>query len=240
MKAHVRQMTNSLDLDSEWGAIDLLEEVAATFGLKIADEEAERCATVGDLYDILCTRLPDWDDQDGSCASSIVFYRLRRSLSPTDKRAVVPGTPLTASGSSPLRLFKKLADGTGLRLPSCKLTSLGVVGGFLLLGGIIGVVVALFNGHWIVSAAFALIALVGTILLRVDPGRFPTGIFTVADLVRRTAPLNVAYIKEVGGRPADRWSILVALAAEHGSLSPDHIGPDTVFHGRNLDQAKAG
>ena len=110
-------MAKSLDLDPEWGAIDLLEEVEATFGIKIENEEAERCCTVGDLYDVVCAHLPDWDGQGGNCGSSMVFYRMRRSLSSGDKRGVTPGSALTAAGLQPIRLFKKLADDTGLRLP---------------------------------------------------------------------------------------------------------------------------
>jgi hypothetical protein len=231
-------MVNTLDLDPEWGAIDLIEEVEATFGIKIANEEAEQCATVGDLYDMVSTHAPDWDSQDGSCGTSVVFYRLRRSLSPRDRRGVVPDTPLVSIGLQPSRLFKKVADDTGLRLPAYEFTSPGMAGGYLLVGGIIAALVALLTGHWIVSGIAALIALVGLPLIRLDPGRLPAGIVTVADLVRRTVPLNTPRLKEAGGRPADRWSVLAALAAEHGVLPPDEIGPETVFHRTQLQSAR--
>ena len=122
-------MANSLDLDPEWGAIDLLEEVEATFGIEIANAEAERCCTVGGLYDILCTHSPDWDTQNGNCGSSMVFYRLRRSLSPEDKRGLARDTPLSTSGLPPSRLFKNLVSDTGLRFPAYELTWLGTTGG---------------------------------------------------------------------------------------------------------------
>jgi hypothetical protein len=231
-------MANSLDLDPEWGAIDLLEEIEATFGIKIANEEAERCCTVGDLYDVLCVHSPRWDEQDGSCGSSMVFYKLRRSLRHDGKRGIVPSTQLTVLGLQPSQLFKKLSDDTGLRLPAYELTWLGVTGGFLLVGGILVAIVALLAGYWIVSVTAAAIALAGVPLLRVDPGRFPAGIETVADLVRRTVPLNAAKLKEAGGRPADRWSVIAALAAEHGVLPPNEIGPETVFHRKQLEKAK--
>jgi len=77
-------MANSLDLDPEWGAIDLLQEVEQTFGIKILNEEAERCITVGDLYNVICGHSPGWDAQRGNCGSAMVFYRMRRSLSPGD------------------------------------------------------------------------------------------------------------------------------------------------------------
>ena len=235
--AQYSEMANSLDLDPEWGAIDLLEEVEATFDIKIANEEAERCCTVGDLYDIVCAHSPDWDSQDGNCGSSIVFYRLKRSLNPGDKRGVTPGTALTVSGLQPSHLFKKLADDTGLRLPSYELTGLGMAGSYLLTGGFLAAIVALLTGHWIVGGLAALIALAGVPLLRLDPGRLPAGIVTVADLVRRTVPLNAASLKEAGGRPADRWSVLIALAAEHGTLPLDEIGPETFFHRKSLELA---
>jgi hypothetical protein len=236
---HYGAMANSLDLDPEWGAIDLLEEVEATFGIAIADEEAERCCTLGDLNDILCAHLPDWDDQDGRCGSSMVFYRLRRSLSPHNKRGVTPQTLLSDSGLQPSRLFKKLAEDTGLRLPDHELTWRGVTGGFLLAGGTLGAVVALLEGHWLVGGIAVLTSLSGLPLARTDPGRFPVGMLTIGDLVRRTVPLNVAILTDAGGRPPDRWSILVALAAEHGTLSPSEIGPETFFHRRSLELATA-
>lgn len=232
-------MASSLDLDPEWGAIDLLEEIEVTFGIEIANKDAERCSTVGDLYDILCALSPDWEDQTGRCGSSMVFYMLRRSLNPEDKRLVRPDTLLTAIGLQPTLLFSVLAKGTGLRLPAYEPTSLGKAGGFLISAGIIGSVVTLLTGHWRISGIVAPVSLAGIPLLRLDPGRFPKGMLTVADLVRRTVPLNVASLKEAGVRLGDRWSILVALAAEHGELSPAEIDPDTFFHRRSLELATA-
>lgn len=232
-------MRNSLDLDPEWGAIDLIEEVEATFGFTITKEEAESCATVGDLYDVICAHTPDWNGQVGSCGSLMVFNRMRRSLSPDDRREVRPETALDASGLQPSRLFKKLADETGLRLPAFELTWVGMTGGYLLMGGIIAAIVALLTGHWIVSGVIALIALAGFPLVMLDPGRLPAGFATVADLVRRTVPLNSTALKDVGGRPADRWAILTSLAAEHGNLAPDQIGPETFFHRASLESATA-
>jgi hypothetical protein len=233
-------VANSLNLDPEWGSIDLLEEVEGAFDIKITNEEAERCSNVGDLYEVLCTHLPDWDDQDGHCGSSMVFYRLRRSLGRGDKHRVTPHTLLAGIGLPASKLFKKLADDTGLRLPAHSLTWLGNTGVFLLTGGIPAAIVALLNSHWLISGILGLAALAGLPLLRLDPGRFPAGMLTVGDLVRRTVPLNVAILKDAGGRPSDRWSVLVALAAEHGELSLKEIGPETCFHRRSLELASAG
>lgn len=60
-----------------------------------------------------------------------------------------------------------------------------------------------------------------------DPGGLPEGIASVADLVRRTVPLNARLLARAGARPPDPWSVLAALAAEHGKLPPGAIGPGT-------------
>lgn len=232
-------MVNSLDLDPEWGAIDLLEEVEAAFGIKITDAEAERCSTVGDLYDVLCSYTPDWDTQQGSCSSSMVFYRLRRSLGPEDKRDIKPATPLTTLGRPVSRLFRRLRKQTGLRLPTYELTWLGQTGGAILMGGLLVAVIGLLTGHWMASGVAVVVAATGLPLLWVDPGRLPVGLVTVGDLAQRTAPLNSELLGKAGGRPSDRWSILVALAAEHGTLPAGQIGPETYFHRRSLEMAAA-
>lgn len=72
---------NTFDLDPEWGAIDLLGEVEASFGIKIEDAVAWCFETVADLYDAIRNLTPAWDDQQGSCASSMTFYHIRRALS---------------------------------------------------------------------------------------------------------------------------------------------------------------
>lgn len=237
--AQDERVSNSLDLDPEWGAIDLIQEIEAVFGFTISKQEAERCATVGDLYDVICAHSPDWDGLHGSCGSSMVFYRIRRSLSPDNKRSITPSTPLVDAELQPSRLFQKVKEDTGLRLPAHELTWLGKTGGYLLVGSILAALVALLTGHWFHAGVAFLIALVGVPLLRVDPGRFPAGVSTVADLVRRTAPLNAIDLKDAGGRPAGRWAILAALSSEHGNLAPHDLGPDTFFHRKSLELANA-
>lgn len=232
-------MANSLDLDREWGAIDLLEEVEAAFGIKITDAEAERCSTVGDLYAVICSYTPDWDTQQGSCSSSMVFYRLRRSLGPEDKRDIRPATPLITLGRPVSGVFRTLGKQTGLRLPTYELTWLGKVG-LILTGGLLVAIIALLTGHWLASGIAVLVAATGLPLLWLDPGRLPVGMVTVGDLAQRTAPLNSELLGKAGGRPSDRWSILVALAAEHGTLPASQIGPETYFHRRSLEMAATG
>lgn len=231
-------MLTTLDLDPEWGAIDLIEEVETVFGFTITKDETERCATIGDLYAVLCVHTPGWDTQGGKCGSSMTFYRIRRSLDPDRTKGVSPRTTLTGYGR-PLDLFKRIGRETGLRLPSARLTPVGMVGGFLLTGGLLAAVVTLFIGQWLFSSVALGIAVFGMLPMWADRGRLPAGVATVGDLVRRTAPLNARQLGADGGRPSDRWSILVSLASEHGSLMPDEIAPETFLHRKSMKLAAA-
>lgn len=231
-------MLTTLNLDPEWGAIDLIEEVETVFSFTITKDEAERCATIGDLYAVLCDHTPGWDTQGGKCGSSMTFYRIRRSLDPDRTQGVNPGTALTGYGR-PLDLFKRLGRDTGLRLPSARLTPVGMVGGLLFTGGLIAAVVTLLIGQWLLSCFAFGIAVFGMIPIWADRGRLPAGVATVGDLVRRTAPLNARQLEADGGRPSDRWTILVSLASEHGSLMPDEIAPETFLHRKSMELAAA-
>ena len=136
---------NTLDLDPEWGAIDLLEEVEASFGIKIEDAAVEQIETIGDLYDAICDLTPEWNDQQGSCASSVIFYRLRRAFVHLDRTSISPRMVLPLHVTTPSKLISSLERDSGLRLPSAPVTVLGVIGGTLVLIGIIGGVIALFD-----------------------------------------------------------------------------------------------
>lgn len=232
-------MTNTLDLDPEWGAIDLIEEVEAMFGVKIADEDAARCWTVGDVYKLLPALSPDCSKDRGSCASSVVFYRFRRSIAPSNRADLTPNSPLPAP-HRPRALFRALQRDTGLRLPSLKATAIGNVGGLLFFGGIICGVIALLTGAWLAALALSALIPFGILLLWLDPARLPDDISTVGDLVRRTVPLNAAKLVGEGARSPDRWSILTGLAAEHGRLLPDQIGPETYLLHKGMKLATAG
>lgn len=132
---------NSHDLDPEWGAIDLLEEVEASFGITIEDAIVEQIETVGDLYDAICDLAPEWDNQQGCCASSVIFYRMRSALAHIDRKSISPQMDLPLHGTTSSKLFSLLQRETGLRLPSAPFTTQGVIGGMLCLIGIIGGVI---------------------------------------------------------------------------------------------------
>ena len=232
-------MADTLDLDPEWGAIDVIEELEAVFNFKMTDEEAEGCCTVGEVYDVVCSHTSDWETQGGNCASAMTFYRLRRALAPEDKRSIRPTTDLDTLGLTPSALFDLLAERSSLRLPSHSMDKLGVAGSCLLFAGGVISIVTLLDSYWFPAFMSAIVASAGLVLIWRDAGRLPNGIQTFGDLARRTAPLNVQKLKGAGGKPSDRWSILTAISSEYGQLEPEAISPETFLHKKSMDEALA-
>jgi len=232
------RVMNTLDLDPEWGAIDLIEEVENEFGIKFRNEEVEPCATVGDFYAVLFARVPDWSVGGERCATSMAFYRIRRCLDPERAKGITPNTPLP-DDVAPAVLFKALGRDTALRLPSIRPTWPGMVGVMLASVGCIAGVVALLTGWWRMSGIGFALAAGGIPFIWMERGRWPLGISTVGDLAQRTASLNSRTLRASGGRSLSCWEVLVAIAAEHGALAPDEITTSTFFHRKSLEMASA-
>ncbi len=223
-------MSNSLDLDPEWGAIDLLEEVEAAFGVAIADAEAERIETLGNLDDLLAAKL-DADIASGDgCGSIRLFHALRRTL-PDDERAGFRPDSRLDQGPRSVAGWWRMFQQCVYRLPQRSLAVAGTIGVSLILIGVIGGPVLLFTGHWRAALLLAVSGVaIGSLLVRIDPGRPPRSIVTVRDLVERMVPLNFGALRAAGARVPDRWAVLTALAAEHGELAPGEMRRETVLH----------
>ena len=168
----------------------------------------------------------------------MAFYRIRRSLDPDRMLGISPRTPLP-SDIAPDKLLRSIVQETSFRLPNIRPTWLGMVGGAIFSAGCIAAVFALFTSMWLLCAIACVLAACGVPLMWMDQGRWPLGIATVGDLARRTAPLNSSLLRASGARPSSSWDVLVGLAAEHGSLTPDEITPGTFFHMKSLKLASA-
>lgn len=265
-------MVNSLDLDPEMGAIDLLGDVEGLFGLTFTSAEAEACETMGDLEALVAKHLADWSKGEPVCSSLRTFHRLRKAL-PELQEAVpcastwdgsraanldavamrdhdqpahsvrplgqqsrfAPKAKLADLGLNAKCLFKRLGRETGLRMPALHLTWLGMAGCGAALLGLILTFAALEDSLGLpVLLGGAALLLLGLALLRADPCALPQGMESVGDLVARVAALNADRLRAGGARPPEPWTVLTALAAEHGRLAPADIRRDTVFHGSQL------
>ena len=218
-------MSNTLDLDPGWGAIDLIEGVEQAFDFTITRDQTERCTTVGDLYAVICAYVPDWDARAGRCVSSMTFYRIRRALDPDRTAAIILRTALAVYGS-PKDLLGRMGRETGLRFPTVQLGPTGMIGGLFFTIGTVAALVMLGLGQRTFLWPAVAVAIFGLLPVWSDPGRLPPGIATIGYLVRRTASLYARIVLAAGGKPSSRWEILVSMGGRTWLPGPrrDHAG----------------
>jgi hypothetical protein len=108
--------------------VELIMEVEETFALNISDTEAQKIRTVGDLVRLAQSKA---DKRPGlACATSRMFYRLRRELQhvfPIPRDRLRPGAKWAAliPASSRRRVWRRLRA-AGLELPPLRVS--GAVG----------------------------------------------------------------------------------------------------------------
>src|SRR5260370_12510030 len=100
--------------------IELILAVEDAFQIHIADEEAGRMSTVGDLHSLVVSKLQRQDSN--RCLTSAAFYRTRRGIIDTlgiDRREVRPATPLEVILPLERRRerWRRIQDAMKLKLP---------------------------------------------------------------------------------------------------------------------------
>ena len=71
----ITQKLNTVDLDDDLGDIELSEAIEKTFGIKIEDHEARQLVRVGQLYDLVSTKIASQKDFDPVWALTVQIVR---------------------------------------------------------------------------------------------------------------------------------------------------------------------
>src|SRR5690606_30928962 len=120
-------MPSSLGLAGDLDDVAMLEDVEAAFGFRASDDELARCRTVGDLFEVINSRLPS-EGFAGSCATAMCFYRLRRAIQPRISIGLRPTTPIEELRSLSVRdLHRIIEKECGLRPPPPTLSVWGCI-----------------------------------------------------------------------------------------------------------------
>jgi len=216
-------------------SVELILAVEEGFQIHIADEEAQEALTVGDLYDLVLSKLDCRDSR--RCLTSAAFYRTRRGivealgLQRTDVR---PSTQLEAILPKATRNAKwqRIQESMKLDLPCLHHTTsscfgltaicvaLTVGSGLYLQSGLVGLGLLLLLG--LVAGAF---------LVHFTPElavQFPSSDATVGDLAKGVLAANHRhFMAEIGTRSRNNvWEVLCAiienqLGVERAKLTPD-------------------
>lgn len=71
---------NCLNLVGDGDDVHVVVDVEQAFGVKITDAEAERCETMGQLFDVVWRKIASAREAGLRCPSAVAFYRLRAGL----------------------------------------------------------------------------------------------------------------------------------------------------------------
>ncbi len=71
---------NCLNLVGDGDDVHVVVDVEKAFGVKIADSEAERCETMGKLFDVVLRKIASARETGLRCPTAVAFYRLRAGL----------------------------------------------------------------------------------------------------------------------------------------------------------------
>jgi hypothetical protein len=200
--------------------VELFLAVEEGFQIHIEDEEASRACTVGDLHELVMSKLRG--GASNRCFTSAAFYRTRRGiveLLGIGRREVRPTTNLATLFHQGTRrhTWGRMQEITRLKMPplvnSGSTVSTFAAGGLVLgIGaaasvhaGVAGVGLAAFTG-----------LIVGLVALRFLPGfalAFPNRQETVGDLARDVLALNRAQFGTEAGGWNDRevWETLCRI-----------------------------
>jgi hypothetical protein len=189
--------------------VELVRTLEKAFEIEIAGAEAERILTVGQLYDLLLSKIPV-DESARKCASAMAFYRLRRARKSLGyDLASIPSADLSFLERRGAKAsFKALEQQTGLRLPQPDLSYLGAVGcaAVAVFFCIVLGFSAFFQLPYSSSVdAFALVVsiAIGWAIAHFDRGSLPKSCCTLGGLARKVAALNYGQLIKAGANHRD-------------------------------------
>ena len=111
-KAH---RPKSVGIVGDGDDVDVIEDFEATFEIIISDAEAESIVTLGEAYELICSKLPTNQKQQKKCLTAMAYYRLNRALCDYGKMRATTRIEVPES-QSPKSFQKQLEERSNLRL----------------------------------------------------------------------------------------------------------------------------
>ena len=215
--------------------VELILAVEDAFQIHIADDESGNVWTVGDLHNLVVSKLQGQDSK--RCLTSAAFYRTRRGIVDTlgiDRREVRPATPLEVilPRKSRREKWRSIQAAMKMKLPDLQHPG-WIQLGLLTIGVVLAVTAGVHGGFGYGSIALlAFLGLViGGFLIRLSPVlavAFPNHDATVGDLVRDVLAMNHArLVDEVGSwNKKDVLEALCRVIVMQTAVAREKITPE--------------
>jgi hypothetical protein len=221
---------NCLNLVGDGDDVDVLYAIEEAFGVRISEAEALRCETVGQLFDIVSSKLNIPDVRHLRCPTALAFFRLRAALrrlghvhrmrTKTDLRTI-----FRAHGAK--RLHVSLSREAALKLPALELHPASTTALALMMA--CGVAFSLWFGSWLPLLGSAVLAVILGFVL---PKTIPQRIASLGDFAADCAVWNYGRLSEQAGgaRRGDVWKALTTIVREStGTSFTGEMNYDTRF-----------
>ncbi|AWN55108.1 hypothetical protein [Methylobacterium sp. 17Sr1-1] len=226
-------MIDSLDIDPD-DDVEIVLVVEGAFGITISEGEAEKCETVGDLFEVVRAHVPMVERSDDlPCLTARAFYALRRAiLLRHPDRDLRPETYLTrfAGTRDHAGWHAHLVAETGLNIPSPSISGrvLGTgFAAFALAAAVTGKMLG--DGGQVLAACLLEGAVIVALVRRYAPPSWEAA-STLGDLARGAALQSIAQVVAGHGaiRRREAWGALVTVLRPYARRT-GRIGPDTRF-----------
>jgi hypothetical protein len=229
---------NCLNLVGDGDDVDVLYAVEEAFAVRISDEEAIRCETVGDLFDIVSSKLKASEARHFGCPTALAFFRLRGALGRLGYRQrITPKANLRAifSAQGTRRFQLSLSREADLKLPDIEFHSVSIAAIAITMA--CGTAFAVWIGSWLPLLGVTVLAIVLGFLL---PKTIPDEITNLGDYAVNCAAWNYGRLSEQSGvRPRDVWKALTTVVREStGTNFAGEMNYDTRFFAERRNQAR--
>lgn len=227
-----KREADSVGIVGDGDDIGLIEDFEAVFAISFSDEEGKIINTLGDAYNLICSKLPGDKNQQVKCRTAMAYYRLNRALRERGRlrpeARVSPPTDI-----SPRSFQRKLEEQSGLKLDFLTRASFLTSALFFLQFFTWIAAPVLFDG----VAAFLLAISIATashglwrIADRMDKEVW-TFQGTLGDLARKASEINFGKMASQGGRwtESEVWKTMTSIIHDHTGFPLDDMKPELKF-----------
>lgn len=245
-------MPNSLDLTDGLDGVEIVQDVERTFGISIADHEAQATLNVGQLFELIEAKC-GMSEKTRACLSQIAFYKLRRAFTSNGMGRIVPSTSVSIlrrqHAKSLPQVWSELEQRSGLTLPPLETPLVFKWGNtkaariFRLIGLACLLGTAFVSAkHFGLSLGWALLSSMASVVvglfmlgyaLFLSFRDIPRRIETMGDLAREAAGCTYAALRKPWRKEsaADRWFALAAILRQQSGHKLA-IDKNTTFYSR--------
>jgi hypothetical protein len=221
---------NCLNLVGDGDDVDVLYAIEEAFGVKISDVEALRCETVGQLFDIVSSKLNISEARNLRCPTALAFFCLRAALRRMGYvQRMTPKTDLSTifRAHRAKGLHDSLSRETDLKLPALKLHPATITVLALIMA--CGAAFSLWFGSWLPLLGSAVLAIILSFVL---PKTIPQRTANLGDFAANCAAWNYGRLSEQAGgaRRRDVWKAVTTIVRDStGTSFTGEMNYDTRF-----------